>query len=223
MVESGLRHLALVVGDPPGRPGEAQAAVAGAVRRAAATATAAFAAVPELRAFSFVAPGIDRLLAVPASAAPALAGCLEAAAALEDAAARGGAALRLCGRKDGLPDALTRHADRPRAAAGERTVLWFLRYGGRDEISRAAARFFRENPGAQLGDDDLDRWLDTAGVPDPDLIVLAGGPLVAPDALVWQGSYAELWHTPKPWAEFTAEDLRRAIADYHTRQRRFGG
>ena len=60
-------------------------------------------------------------------------------------------------------------------------------------------------------------------MPDPDLIVLAGGPLEAPDALVWQGSYAELWHTATPWAAFTVEDLRGAVADYHTRQRRFGG
>lgn len=220
---TGLRHIAIVAAGPPSASPETAAAVAAAARTAAALAEDAFALVPGLRAFSYIAPGIDRLLDDPATGADALRGCIESAAVLGEAAARCGAALRLCGRLEDLPGDLARPAQRPPGGEAGKTLLWFLRYGGRDEIVRAAARFFREHPGGTLGDDDLDGYLDTAGVPDPDLIVLAGGALVAPDALVWQGSYAELWHTATPWAAFGVEDLRRAIADYHTRQRRFGG
>ncbi len=68
----------------------------------------------------------------------------------------------------------------------------------------------------------IDAWLDTAGVPEPDLVILAGGPLEAKDALLWQGSYAEIWHTALPWPEFTPGDLRAAVGDFAERQRRFG-
>lgn len=223
MGETRLRHIAIVASGslPPSR--DPAAAVADAARSAARLAEDAFASVPGLQAFSFFAPAIGRLLNAPSGTAAALRGCVEAAGALGQAAARCGAALRLCGRTDGLPAELAGLATPRPAAETAKTLIWFLRYGGRDEIVRAAARFFRERPGATLGDDDLDGCLDTAGVPDPDLIVLAGGPLAAPDALVWQGSYAELWHTATPWAAFGVDDLRRAIADYHTRQRRFGG
>jgi undecaprenyl pyrophosphate synthase len=225
MQESHLRHLAVIAGGTLGSSGEAAVTVREACRLAATMAPEAFAAAPGLRAFSFLAPGIDRLLAEPASAASALRACAEAAPILQESAARCGATLRLCGRTGGLPEPLARHAGHPpTAGAGAgRTLLWFLRYGGRDEIARAAARFFGARPGATLADDDLDAWLDTSGVPDPDLIVLAGGALEAPDALVWQGSYAELWHSATDWAAFTAEELRRAVADFAARQRRFGG
>ena len=223
MDASALRHLAVIAGDGTGSSGAAPDAVADALSRAAALATEAFARVPELRAFSFHAPAIDRLLADPASGPETLHACVSAAALLADAAARRGAALRLCGRTEGLPPELTRHA--PQAAAGpaDRTLIWFLRYGGRDEIARAASRFLLARPASPLADEDLDAWLDTAGVPDPDLIVLAGGPFEAHDTLVWQGSYAELWHTEKPWPAFSVEDLGQAITAFHTRQRRFGG
>ena len=218
-----LRHVAIVASGslPPSR--DPAAAVADAARSAARLAEDAFASVPGLQAFSFFAPGIDRLLNAPSGTAAALRGCVEAAGALGQAAARCGATLRLCGRTEGLPAELAVLAAPRPAAETARTLAWFLSYGGRDEIVRAAARFFREHPGAPLGDDDLDDCLDTAGLPDPDLIVLAGGPLEAPDALVWQGYYAELWHTATPWAGFTAGELREAIADFHARQRRFGG
>ena len=53
----------------------------------------------------------------------------------------------------------------PGAAAAGRTLLWFVRYSGRDEIVRAASRFLRAHPGVPLADGELDAWLDTAGVP----------------------------------------------------------
>jgi undecaprenyl diphosphate synthase len=223
MQESHLRHLAVIAAGTLDAPGEPADAVVRACRLAATMAVDAFAAAPGLRAFSFFAPGIDRLLDSKASAPAALRGCVEAASSLEESATRLGAGLRLCGLGEGLPAELTRHGSAPGKQAAGRMLLWFLRYGGREEIARAATRFFESRPGATLADEELDAWLDTAGVPDPDLIILAGGPFETPDALVWQGSYAELWHTPKTWTAFATEDMRLAISEFHTRQRRFGG
>ena len=175
--------------------------------------------MPGLRAFSLLAPGLDRLLARAAAAAAAARGCADGARALAAAAADLGAALRLCGRTDELPAAARAGRPAPRAA---RTLLWFQRYGGRDEIVRAGGAILRAHPGATLGDGDLDAWLDTAGVPDPDLLLSSAGRLEPRDVLVWQGSYAEMWHTPAPLTGFSAADLRRAVADYSARQRRFG-
>jgi len=192
-----LCHLAIIAGGALGPSGGGTGAVAEALALAGTIASEAFSLAPGLQVFSFVAPGIDRLLSNPEQAQPTLGACVDAAARLADTAAGSGAALRLCGRTEELPGELAALASFPAPA---KSLLWFLRYGGRDEIARAAARYFRAHPGETLADDALDSWLDTAGAPDPDLIVLAGGVLEAQDALLWQGSYAELWHTPTPWA-----------------------
>ena len=82
--------------------------------------------------------------------------------------------------------------------------------------------FSRRTPARALADGELDAWLDTAGIPDPDLLLYVGGSLEPRDALLWQGSYAEISHTPEPMTAFTAAGLRRAVVDYFERQRRFG-
>ncbi|MHB8835866.1 MAG: undecaprenyl diphosphate synthase family protein [Candidatus Methylomirabilia bacterium] len=213
-----LRHLAVIVGTAPDQTEDAAAAVHASCRKAAEIARESFALVPGLRAFSWLDPGLDTLLAhLPA---PVAAGaCTAGARALALAAAELGLALRLCGRTDNLPRAVR---DQPARAEDGRTLLWFQRYSGRDEIVRAAGRFLAAHPGRTLADDELDAWLDTAGIPDPDLLLSIGGSLEPRDALLWQGSYAEICHAPGPMSAFSAADLRRAAADYFERQRRFG-
>ncbi len=221
MAENQLRHLAVVAEGAFAAPGPAARGPGDAIARAAARATEAFALVPGLEAYSFVAPEIDRLLGDPGLLPAVAADCLRGGRELAAAAQALGATLRLCGRLEGLPGELRALGGGADGAQG-RTVLWFLRYSGREEIARAATRFARAHPGKLLADSDLDAWLDTAGVPDPDLIVLAGGELEPRDALLWQGSYAEYWHAATPWSRFDVEDLRRAVAGYRERQRRFG-
>lgn len=211
-----LRHLAVIAGTAP-RGADAAGAILASCAKAADIARAAFAAVPGLRAFSWAAPAVDRLLAHAAAPAAARAKT-KAERALAETAAALGAALRICGR-DASPAgelALTPGAE------DARTLLWFRSYGGRDEIVRAAGRFFAARPGRRLEDGELDAWLDTAGVPDPDLLLFAGGPLEPHDTLLWQGSYAEIWHTTADWTAFTEADLKGALEDYHARHRRFG-
>lgn len=213
-----LRHLAVIVSTAPLPSLDVAAAVRASCGKAAEIAREAFALVPGLRAFSWLDPGLDSLLARAAAPVAARA-CTAGARALAPAAAELGLSLRLCGRTDNLPRALL---DQPAPAEGARSLLWFQRYGGRDEIVRAAGRYLAAHPGRTLADDELDAWLDTAGIPDPDLLLFVGGSLEPRDVLLWQGSYAEFSHTPTPITSFAAEELRRAVSDYYDRQRRFG-
>jgi len=213
-----LRHLAVITGSAPEPTDDLRRAVLASSGKAAEVAREAFALVPGLSAFAWLDPGLDGVLsrADPVAAASA---CAEGAKALARAAAELGASLRVCGRTDDLPDAAR---ERAAGAPEGRTLLWFQRYSGRDEIVRAAGRFLAAHPGEALADDALDAWLDTAGVPDPDLLLYVGGALEPRDVLLWQGSYAEISHAPEPMAAFTADGLRRAVSDYFERQRRFG-
>jgi undecaprenyl diphosphate synthase len=217
-----LRHLAIIADAAAASAAAPEDLVLAALNKAAEISHAAFGTIPALQAFSFHAPGLERHLDTGAAAGPVLQAWIEGARALRGAAAELHAALRLCGRVDELPDALRRAVVPEAAPHHGKSLLWFLRYGGRDEIARAAARFFRERPGAMLDDDELDAWLDTAGVPDPDLLLYVGGELEPRDALLWQGSYAEISHTRAAISSFTAADLQRAVLDYFDRQRRFG-
>jgi hypothetical protein len=210
-----LAHLAVVSGVGPG-DSDLGAALATSCREAARLARDAFAVVPGLRAFSWLDPGLDaRLLGAPSPVAADR--CAAGARVLAAAAVELGATLRVCGRRDGLPD-----VDAPPPAAPGRTLLWFQRYGGRDEIVRAAGRFLAAHPDRRLPDDELDAWLDTAGIPDPDLLLYVDGPPEQRDVLLWQGSYAEIGYVEGPVSACGADRLRVAVADYADRQRRFG-
>jgi hypothetical protein len=213
-----LRHLAVITGTISEHTEDIGRAVRASCGKAAEIAREAFALVPGLRAFSWLDPGLDGLLS-RAAVPDAARACTAGARALAAAAANLGASLRLCGRINDLPGAAL---EQPAAAPADRTVLWFQRYSGRDEIVRAAGRFLAAHPGVTLADDELDAWLDTAGVPDPDLLLYVGGSLEPRDVLLWQGSYAEISHNPKPLTAFSAADLRDAVSDYYDRQRRFG-
>jgi hypothetical protein len=213
-----LRHLAVITGTAPERPEDIGRAVLTSCDRAAEIAREAFALVPGLRAFSWLDPGLDGLLALvsaPVAARAIAAGARTLAAVAADL----GISLRLGGRTDDLGAAAIKQQAPAEDAA---TLLWFQRYSGRDEIVRAAGRFLAAHPGVSLADDELDAWLDTAGIPDPDLLLYVGGSLEPRDVLLWQGSYAEISHTPEPMSSFSAAGLRRAVADYFERQRRFG-
>lgn len=103
-----------------------------------------------------------------------------------------------------------------------------LNYGGRDEIIRAARAFAadcqagRERP-EDLTEEGFSKYLWSADVPDPDLVIRPGGEVRLSNFLLWQSAYAEFYVTDVNWPDFGKEDLRRAIAAYQGRSRRFGG
>jgi len=96
-------------------------------------------------------------------------------------------------------------------------------YGGRDEIVCAIQRMITDGIQAeQVNDDLVSRYLFTAGVPDPDLIIRTSGELRGSNFLIWQGAYCEWYFTPTYWPDFHREELAIALEEYKHRQRRFG-
>ena len=103
-----------------------------------------------------------------------------------------------------------------------------LNYGGRDELMRAARAFAldcaegRADPG-HLTEEAFGRYLYSAGVPDPDLVIRPSGEMRLSNFLLWQSAYAEFYVTDVLWPDFTKDDFLRAMAAYQGRSRRYGG
>lgn len=100
-----------------------------------------------------------------------------------------------------------------------------INYGGRDEIVRAARRYAAAHEAGQAGElteELFASYLDSAGVPDPDLLIRPGGEQRISNFLLWQCAYAEFYFTDVLWPDFDEAELDRAIAAYQRRDRRFG-
>jgi undecaprenyl diphosphate synthase len=106
-------------------------------------------------------------------------------------------------------------------------IIIALNYGGRDEITRAVRKLAADvlNSKRKLSAIDADMfasYLDTAGIPDPDLLIRTSGELRISNFLLWQLAYTEMYFTDKLWPDFTIRDLQAAIDQYQHRDRRFG-
>jgi len=96
-------------------------------------------------------------------------------------------------------------------------------YGGRAEILWAVQRIVQERIAPQeINEDTFKRYLNTAGTPDPDLIIRTAGEMRLSNFLLWQSAYSEYYCTPTFWPDFDQEELRMALLAYSQRQRRFG-
>ena len=107
-------------------------------------------------------------------------------------------------------------------------VNFCLNYGGRDEIVRAAQAFAAEvaagkHQPQELTEGLFDTYLYSAGVPDPELIIRPSGEMRTSNFLLWQSAYSEYVFMDVLWPDFGPQDLDKAIAEYHRRNRRFGG
>ncbi len=108
------------------------------------------------------------------------------------------------------------------------TLVIAFNYGSRAEIAKAAQRLARRAARGELDPDairaeDLAGALDTAGIPDPDLLIRTSGEMRLSNFLLWQTAYTELVFMDAYWPEFSQELLDEAIKTYHARDRRFGG
>ena len=102
-----------------------------------------------------------------------------------------------------------------------------LSYSARDEIIRAVNTLLKEKEQGVFQDnfisvDRFSEYLDTAGMPDPDLLIRTSGEHRISNFLLWQSAYAELYFTDTLWPDFGREELYRAIEAYQSRERRFG-
>jgi len=96
-------------------------------------------------------------------------------------------------------------------------------YGGRDEIVNAIQKIMKDGISAENVTDELvGRYLYTAGVPDPDLIIRTSGELRVSNFLIWQAAYSEWYVTPTYWPDFDKDEYRRALETFAQRDRRYG-
>ena len=102
-----------------------------------------------------------------------------------------------------------------------------LNYGSRDEITRAVNRMLEDQKAGKLEtpveEETISNYLDTAGIPDPDLMIRTSGELRLSNYLLWQLAYSEFYFTDVPWPDFKKEELVKAIEKYNERDRRYGG
>lgn len=103
-----------------------------------------------------------------------------------------------------------------------------LNYGSRDEIIRGVRKLAKDVADGKCDPSEIDEpffesYLDTAGVPDPDLLIRTSGEQRLSNFLMWQLAYTEFYFTDVPWPDFHKEDLIKAIEKYNSRDRRFGG
>jgi undecaprenyl diphosphate synthase len=140
-------------------------------------------------------------------------------------------AVRVIGRRDGIPEATLAEMDKTVRLSASNTgtrLCLAINYGGRGELVDVVrhiaedARQGRLDP-AQVDEAMIAGRLYTAGMPDPDLLIRTAGEMRISNFLLWQISYAELWITDRCWPEFEAADLHQAIRDFAARDRRFGG
>lgn len=108
------------------------------------------------------------------------------------------------------------------------TFVIAVNYGGRDEIVRAAQRIMADCRAGILSEEEMDEerfgsYLDTAHIPDPDLLIRTSGELRLSNYLLWQLAYTEIVVTDCLWPDFDEEELKKAILQYNSRERRFGG
>ena len=108
------------------------------------------------------------------------------------------------------------------------TFVIAINYGGRDEIIRAAKKLVKDYQASGADTDGIDEaafasYLDTADIPDPDLMIRTSGEFRLSNYLLWQLAYAEFYVTDCLWPDFNKEELEKAIAAYNKRERRFGG
>ena len=138
---------------------------------------------------------------------------------------------RHIGQEAGLPEPILRTLRGNVKICSENTGMTLclaLNYSGRSELTLAVQKLAREVKEGHLDPDSIDEAmisdsLDTAGLPDPDLLIRTAGEMRISNFLLWQISYAELVVTDVYWPDFTAEVLHDGLRTYVQRNRRFGG
>jgi len=139
--------------------------------------------------------------------------------------------LTVIGRRDGIPDSVQAEMDRTIAMTAGHTGLNLclaINYGARGEITDAVRNIAAAAQRGEIDPTTLDeaafeKYLYTAGMPDPDLLIRTAGEMRFSNYLLWQISYAEFWVTERCWPEFREAELHAAIRDYAARDRKFGG
>ena len=145
-------------------------------------------------------------------------------------AAKNNMCVRVLGDKTGLDEDIRSRIEELEKATADNTGLHFqiaLNYGGRDEIRRAVRRIAEDVKADRLSEEEITEdlisgYLDTAGIPEPDLLIRTCNEQRVSNFLLWQLAYTELYFTPVAWPDFSKEELEKAVEAYNHRDRKFG-
>lgn len=146
-------------------------------------------------------------------------------------AAKNNMCVRVIGDKSGLDEDIRQRIGQLEEATKDNTGLHFqiaLNYGGRDEIVRAVKKLVQqavagEVTAEQITEELFGNTLDTAGLPEPDLLIRTCNEQRISNFLLWQLAYTEFYFTEVAWPDFTEEELVKAIEAYNRRDRKYGG
>ena len=138
--------------------------------------------------------------------------------------------VRVIGDRTGLSEGIQQRIGALEEASADHTglnLIIAINYGSRDEILRAARKAAADIRDGRLEAEGLNEevfgsYLDTAGIPDPDLMIRTSGEQRLSNYLLWQLAYAEFYFTPVPWPDFDEACLKEAIEAYANRDRRYG-
>jgi undecaprenyl diphosphate synthase len=137
-----------------------------------------------------------------------------------------GVRVKVIGQKYKLSDSLKKVIEKVEGATQKNTQAHLnlaVSYGGRWDIVNAAKEIIKQGIDPEtLNEEIFANYLSTAGLPEPDLIIRAGGETRLSNFVLWQGAYSELFFSDKLWPDFTQEDLRAALKEFDARTRRFG-
>lgn len=139
--------------------------------------------------------------------------------------------VRVLGEKAGLDEDIRIRIAELEEATRNNDGLHFqiaINYGGRDEIVRASRKIARAAAEGKLRPEDITEdtvssYLDTAGIPEPDLLIRTCNEQRLSNFLLWQLAYTEFYITPVPWPDFTKAELIKAVEAYNHRERKLGG
>lgn len=145
-------------------------------------------------------------------------------------AAKNNMRVLVIGDKSKLDEDIRQSIEEVEEATKNNTGLHFqvaINYGSRDEMVRAMRKMAQKIEDGEMKPDDItdktfETFLDTAGIPDPDLMIRTSGEQRLSNYLLWQLAYSEFYFTPVPWPDFNEEELDKAILAYNKRDRRFG-
>ena len=138
--------------------------------------------------------------------------------------------VRVIGEKSRLDDDIRESIEELENATKDNTGLHFtiaINYGGRDELVRATRKIAEKVANGEVKPEEITEsmvndHLDTAGYPDPDLMIRTCDELRISNFLLWQLAYTELYVTPVAWPDFSKEELEKAVEAYNRRDRRYG-
>lgn len=145
-------------------------------------------------------------------------------------AAKNNMCVRVIGDKTRLDEDIRKRIGELEEATKDNTGLHFqiaINYGGRDEIVRAVRKLAVQVKEGTLAPEEITQGqigdaLDTAGIPEPDLLIRTCGEQRISNFLLWQLAYTEFYFTPIAWPDFSKEELEKAVAAYNKRDRRYG-